>query len=101
MGLFSAALLSLETTPFASLKPTSFQQYCCENGLSAPKTAQHISVDSIERLNPELRGANCMVFRLGKCSEAGGTRFSLVRGPAPWPDDAFLIDSLIFKNCAI
>jgi hypothetical protein len=65
--------------------PQSFQGYLTEHNLRKHDTAQTISVDHYERLNPALRQADTMVLRLGK-SHDGSTQFALVGTPGRLAD---------------
>ena len=70
--------------------PISFQSYLEEHQIPPQGTAEKISVDSLDRIAPELRDHKVMVFRLGR--DVGGTtsRFALARCRRTFDD--FLID---------
>ena len=78
-NLFRPALAVMETSRAPTFGPRSFQGYLVENGLLAQNTWQHISVDNLRRLAPELREANTMVFRLGSPEGEKHTHFGLWR----------------------
>ena len=61
--------------------PTSFQGYAKKNGLTAPRTAEHIFVDYLERLNPLLRREQAMVLMLRAAVDGPGTQFAVVKTP--------------------
>src|SRR5262249_34061690 len=56
-GLFRPALAVMEADRTAVFTPRSFQGYLSEHGFSDKNTWQHISVDNLRRLAPELREA--------------------------------------------
>jgi hypothetical protein len=96
-NLFGPALAQMESCGAAVFGPLSFQGYLSENGLSDKNTWQHISVDNLRRLAPELREANTMVFRLGSPEGEKHTHFALARCVKGWAD-YFLFDQGIFHD---
>jgi hypothetical protein len=97
MLLFDAALADLTGRQLAFWGPKSFRDYLAAQGISENnKTAQHISVDSLERLHPSLRANDVMVLRLG-ASEGLGTQFGLVKAEGQL-SDFFLVDSKVFGD---
>ena len=76
--------------------PESFQEYLTKNNLPITNTAQSISIDSLEKLNPFLRFEKVMVFRLGQSDGGRGTQFALRRAEAL--DEYFLIDEKVFTD---
>ncbi|MBX3399555.1 MAG: hypothetical protein KF873_12500 [Gemmataceae bacterium] len=95
-ALFDPALAKMEAgTPVFG--PVSFQGYLLENGLAGKNTAQHISVDSMRSLAPELHAARTMVFRLGSPGGERHTHFSLARCVSGW-GDYFLLDQEVFAE---
>ena len=61
--------------------PIGFQDCLAEHGLPKKSTAPLISVDSLERLSPELREAEAMVLRLGSPPGTSQTEFAIVQIP--------------------
>lgn len=98
MPLFDAAISSLRQDEGDHFGPFSFLRYCQEQGFSAGRTAEHISVDSIDRLAPELRANDCMVLRLGQATDGRGTQFAVVRIPGDSPGCFFLNDRELFDH---
>jgi hypothetical protein len=94
-NFFRPALAVMETGHALAFGPRSFQGYLAENGLSAQNTWQHISIDNLRRLAPELRDANTMVFRLGSPEGEKHTHFGLTRCVSGWAD-YFLLDQEVF-----
>lgn len=96
--IFAHAIAQLEDSGQPCSSPRAFQEYLRECGqIKAARTAQHISVDSIEALSPELRAHECMVFRLGSPSGEQNTRFALAKVQEGW-SDYFLLDQEIFPG---
>ncbi len=95
--MFERAISQLETDKKSCSDPMSFQKYLEINGKQARNTAQHISVDSMDRLSPELRQAGYMVFRLGIPENEKNTHFALAKYQTDWAD-YFLEDDSIFEN---
>ena len=93
-GIFDQALSDLEKDTLAFWGPKSFQEYLSKNNLPKVNTAQYISVDSLERLNPSLRENDVMVLRLG-ASKGKGTQFGLVK-VIDRLKDFFLLDAELF-----
>lgn len=91
-AVFGAALRQMDLSGSATFGPTAFVRYLRENGLPAKRTWQYVSVDSIDRLSPELRAASTMVFRLGARTGQTGTYFALARCENDWRD-YFLLDN--------
>ncbi len=96
-NLFRPAIAKMEAGGLAMFGPCSFQGYLAENGLSAQNTWQHISVDNLRRLAPDLREANTMVFRLGSPEGEKHTHFGLARCVSGW-SDYFLLDQELFAD---
>jgi hypothetical protein len=96
-NLFGPALAVMQAGHAPAFGPRSFQGYLAENGLSAQDTRQHISVDNLRRLAPELREARTMVFRLGSPEGERRTHFALARCVNGWAD-YFLLDQEVFAG---
>jgi hypothetical protein len=96
-NLFRPALAVMEAGHVPAFGPRSFQGYLAENGLAAQNTWQHISVDNLRRLAPELREANTMVFRLGSPEGEKHTHFGLARCVGGWAD-YFILDKEVFDT---
>lgn len=99
MRIFEPALRQLRPGSWSVFGPTSFQQYLLDNGFGNRRvdTASMISVDSFDRLAPELRDSGVMVLRLGKASDGPGTQFALVGTPGRL-EDFFLVDQDVFTQ---
>jgi hypothetical protein len=97
--MFEAALKEMQKSGLPHWGPKSFQGYCNDTGVKAPKTADYISIDSVKSLAPELRNAQCMVFRLGAPEGERNTHFGLAKCTHGWRD-YFLLDDALFGNLA-
>ena len=95
--MFERAISQLETDKKPCSEPMSFQKYLEKSGIQARNTAQHISVDSMDRLSPELHKDGYMVFRLGIPEKEINTHFALAKYQNDW-GDYFLEDESIFEN---
>jgi hypothetical protein len=73
--IFSEAIKIMNRNQSSFLEPKSFQNYLIEYGYKQVNTAANISVDSYEKLNPNLRKHNTMVFRLGRSKFDNTARF--------------------------
>lgn len=78
-------------------EPESFQGYLEKNGITKARTAEKLSVQSLDGLDPFLRKSGIMVFRLGCTLGAATTAFGLIRARAKI-EDFFLLDQDIFDN---
>ncbi len=96
-SLFGPALQALEQSGRAWSDPISFQDYCRHHGISEPKTAARISVQSLETLDELLVRSGVMVFRLGRSAGSNSTRFALVRAPNHL-SEFFFIDRELFRG---
>lgn len=90
-SLFAPALEEMRSAGRNHSDPQPFQSYLRQHGLKATKTAQAISVQELASLDPFLRDANTMVFRLGQ-----GT-FALCKAQAS-VSEFFLMDSTLFAG---
>ncbi len=97
-NLFFPALNWIEENNESIYGPVSFQDYLSKYNLKKTNTATHISVDSLEKLNPYIRNSGAMVFRLGAASNGTGTQFALIKHTASQLKDFFLIDEKVFTN---
>jgi hypothetical protein len=92
MGVFDVALQAMNADRSATYGPEGFREYVGQHGIQAKdRTPAYISIDRPMALQPELRAARVMVFRLGQ-----GT-FALARftTQAGW-GEYFLDDSALF-----
>lgn len=94
-NLFQPLIQELEQQGISYSEPQSFQQY---SGISG-KTAEYISVQSFEKLKPELRDASYMVFRLGSRVGDSTTYFAIakLKQLGQW-SEYFLLDHEIFEE---
>ena len=97
--MFECALEEMKKSGLPHWGPKSFQGYCNDRGVKAPKTADYISIDSRKSLAPELRNAQCMVFRLGAPEGERNTHFGLAKCSHGW-GDYFLLDDTLFGSLA-
>ncbi len=96
--MFTAAIQELETAQSSVSVPESFTDYCNRTSQVVPKdVASKISVQSFASLDPSLRAANVMVFRLGSPPGTRTTQFGLARTVNGW-SDYFFIDNEIFSH---
>lgn len=80
--IFEPALNEMDESGSDIFGPRSFRDYISDNDIEGnPRTAQYISIDSIERLPNELLSANVMVLRLGSAPNGTGTQFLLINAP--------------------
>jgi hypothetical protein len=79
--------------------PIPFQAYIAQHHLPAARTWQYVSVDSLDRLSPDLREAMTMIFRLGSRSGVNGTHLGLAKCLNGW-NDYFLDDRELIKQAA-
>ncbi len=98
MGIFSKLIQELELTKSQFSLPQSYKIYKEKNNIeSRIMTAAVISVDFLDKLDPELRENNFMVFRLGSPKGTSSTHFALSKNINGW-NDYFLDDELLFKE---
>lgn len=76
-SVFDPALAQMKRAGLSVYGPTCFRDYLLEHGLSASRTADHISVGHFDGLPAALKATNTMVLRLG-AGERGRTNFALV-----------------------
>lgn len=95
--IFEAALKQMTRSNSETYGPASFQDYLQTKKLPIKGTAPAISVDSLDRLSPELRAAGVMVFRLGRSVGIRLTQFELAKCQSGW-DDYFLDDAKLFSS---
>ena len=91
MSIFYAAISEMSAKGLNIYGPKSFKAYMRENKLPEKGTAANISIDSIEKLNLELKENKLMILRLGAKKGERETSFVLVRLSNSW-SDFFLID---------
>lgn len=96
-NVFALALKDMGASDF--LPPQSFRAYIEKaNCIGVNDTWGRISIDHIERLSPDLRAAEVMVFRLGQAKgKSNTTAFALARCKDVWRD-YFLLESEAFKG---
>lgn len=97
MGLFTGAIADLGS--HSTSTPRSFNEYKRAQGYPQADTAASISVDSLSRLDSELRSARAMVFRLGSPVGTKGTQFALAKYVSDW-SDYFLDDERLAEGVA-
>jgi hypothetical protein len=98
-SIFDIALQDLLKSGRPYSEPISFQKYISLNGLPTSATAARISIQTLEQLDPSLRKAGVMVFRLGFSSDGATTQFGLAYAPDRI-EDYFLVDDEIFPKIA-
>lgn len=97
MRLFDPIIKETETSGAIASKPRDFKLYAENHNFLTRSTAEKISVDSFNKLPPELVESKYMVLRLGKNREGNSTGFSIVK----WvngPSEYFLFDEQIFSE---
>jgi hypothetical protein len=96
-SLFSLALSEMASA--ATWGPEPFRGYVDRAGKkgAALRTAQAISIDTLEQLPGDLRQASAMVFRLGIRTGTLHTQFALARVVTGW-EDYFMLDDETFAD---
>ncbi|MFC3959495.1 DUF6997 domain-containing protein [Halovivax cerinus] len=95
--VFEPALTKLRESDEPVFGPTSFRGYVDRHGIEAGRTPRHISVDSLQDLNSELRAADVMVLRMGSAPDGRGTGFVLVEA-RDGVEAYFLEDEALFGD---
>lgn len=98
MGIFAPALRDMEASGSWYRGPESFVSYLDRHAQPKRDVASAISIDSIAQLDPELREARVMVFRLGIDPGGRNAQFALAQAQQPDMSDYFLLDDLLFAN---
>ncbi|MDP9313213.1 MAG: hypothetical protein M3R24_20405 [Chloroflexota bacterium] len=98
-SIFTPALDTLHNQNNCLFGPMSFQHYLLQHQLGTAKTAQSISIDSLERLHPELRQNDTMVIRLGATTGGTNTQFALAKVQGRLKD-FFLFDNALEHRSA-
>lgn len=98
MGIFKPALDEMNKAGLWYRNPEPFSSYLKKYNLPQKDTASSISVDSLCRLDSELRQAGVMVFRMGVAPGQKHTRFALAKAEQPDMSDYFLVDQTLFAN---
>ena len=96
--MFEAAINEMIEANSETFGPISFHAYLEANGIPAANPAPNISIDSLNKLKPELREAGVMVFRLGNHSGAQGTHFGLAKLENDWSDYFLMDDQLLDQS---
>ena len=78
--------------------PVEFREYVTQHRLGDRKTAPSISIDSFEKLPPELQNADAMVLRLGSPKGVRGTKFAIIRVDGNL-EAFFLMHDKVFGDC--
>lgn len=90
--IFAPALARLSPDQWGHYGPISFKEYLAQHDLPREtNTAQSISVQTYADLDPALRSAGAIVFRLGSPPGTRTTRFAVVQSPGRLGD--FFLDS--------
>jgi hypothetical protein len=97
MGLFAPALREMDASGRSYSDPESFVSYLRRHGLPERDVASVISIDSLAQLDPDLKKARVMVFRLGAAPGTRTTRFALARSETEDFSDYFLVDETLFS----
>ncbi len=95
--MFNRAINEVESSGDIIGKPRSFQDYVSGNNSGNKRTAQYISINSINDLTSELKNSGYMVFRLGSPKGSRNTEFALAKAVESWAD-YFFIDEDIFSS---
>lgn len=100
MRVFDPALREMAENGLEVLGPVPFQHYIETFKLQSARTWHYVSVDSLDRLSPELKDAGVMVFRLGSRVGVTGTHFGLAKYKHSW-SDFFLDDKELLSRAEI
>ena len=98
--IFDEAIKEMDRSELIQSDPKNFLDYCKQYNIKPGRTAEHISVDSKEKLNKQLLENQCMVFRLGSISGEKGTRFGLAKTFNGW-EDYFITDKNVFSENSV
>lgn len=98
-SIFELALRKLLRSGRPWSDPISFRDYISSNELRSRGTAESISIQTLDRLDPSLRKAGVMIFRLGSSPDGKTTQFALAQAPDRI-EEFFFIDSEIFTTSA-
>jgi hypothetical protein len=97
MRVFDPALRQMTEEGLDVFGPAPFQRYIERFSLPSARTWHYVSVDSLDRMSPELRDAGVMVFRLGRRTGIAGTHFGLAKFKNGW-SDFFLDDQKLLSS---
>jgi hypothetical protein len=98
MGIFSKLIQELKFTESQFSLPQSYKIYKEKNNINSRiMTAAVISIDFLDKLDPELRANNFMVFRLGSPRGTSSTHFALSKNINGW-GDYFLDEEVLYKE---
>ena len=96
--MFDLAIKELLDSNSLVGRPQSFHEYKKKVGVKKNiRTAEYLSIYSIEDLKEELANAKCTIFRLGSPKGERYTYFSISRYKTNW-NDYFLMDDQIFSK---
>ena len=95
--IFAHAIEEMDSLNSNTYGPYPFQKYNKENNLGLKGPAPYISIQSMDKLQRELRKNLIMVHRLGSLPGERGSCFGLSRCVKDF-HDYFLIDETIFRN---
>lgn len=97
MGIFSKLIQELKLSESQYSFPQSYKTYKEKNNIdSRIMTAAVISIDFLDKLDPELRENNFMVFRLGSPKGTSSTHFALSKNINGWTD--YFLDEDVLYN---
>ena len=82
--MFEVALAKMSQDGVDFSEPMSFRAYCLGNNMPPQNAPRFLSVDSLAKLQPELKAAKCMVFRLGAPDGERHTQFALAKCFNDW-----------------
>jgi len=100
MSIFTRIINEVVKNKLKFTEPKPFQKFIAEDkeqGKNVHMTAQHISIDFLDKLDSELKKNKLMVFRLGKDSNSSGTSFALASVQDSW-DDYFFFDKTLYLD---
>lgn len=98
MSIFGPALEEMRASGTWYRNPEPFVSYLVKHKFQKKDTAVSISVDSIQRLDPELKKAGVMVFRCGVEAGQRHARFALAKSVRADMSDYFLLDQQLFSD---
>jgi len=100
MRIFEPALMDMQSSGDDTYGPMPFRTYLATHNLESVRAEQYLSIDSLQKLAPELKSADTMVFRLGSRPGVIGTHFGLSRHEGSW-GSFFLDDRELLKGVEI
>lgn len=92
--IYAPRIESFTQSEYIVSEPESFKAYTEATLGKSLEPWPYISIDSVQKLRPELKQANMMVLRLGGRSNRKGSYFSLIKAKHSYSDFFFVDDKL-------